>query len=137
MIDAARRAGATLVVVDTAPREAGGAAEAARLADLVLVPCRPTSIDLAAIPATASAIGTEATVLLNACPARGQWTAQASAAVRSARRLGLELAPVTIGARLAHPRAFTAGQTATETEPRSIAAAEIAALYSWLQEVLA
>lgn len=76
-------------------------------------------------------------MLLNACPARGRWTAQAGAAVRAVRGIELELAPVTIGARVAHTRAFTAGRTVTETEPRSIAAAEIAALYSWLtKEVL-
>ena len=81
VLDAAREAGASLAVIDTAPREAGGAVEAARWADLMLVPCRPSAVDLAA--------------------------------------------------RVAHVRAFTAGRTAQETEPRSLAATEIEALYRW------
>ena len=55
VVEAAADAGTSLVVIDTAPREAGGAAEAARLADLVLIPCRPSAVDLAAIPATLAA----------------------------------------------------------------------------------
>ena len=46
----------SLVVIDTAPREAGGAAEAARLADLVMIPCRPSAIDLAAIPGNVTGV---------------------------------------------------------------------------------
>ena len=66
------RGGVPPAVIDTAPREAGGAAEAARLADLVMIPCRPSAIDLAAIPATLAAIGmVDAVAVLNACPPRG------------------------------------------------------------------
>ena len=68
-----------------------------------------------------------------ACPPRGPWTAEAGEAVRE---LGLGLCPVTIGARVGHVRAFTRGRSVQETEPRSIAAAEIAALYSWMMEVM-
>ena len=102
VVDAAVDAGASLVVIDTAPREAGGAAEAARLADLVMIPCRPSAIDLAAIPATLAAIGmADALAVLNASPPRGPWTAQAADAVRA---FGIGLAPVTLGARVAHAK---------------------------------
>ena len=40
VVEAAAAASASLAVIDTAPRE--GAAEAARLADLVMIPCRPS-----------------------------------------------------------------------------------------------
>ena len=84
VVEAAADAGTSLVVIDTAPREAGGAAEAARLADLVLIPCRPSAVDLAAIPATLAAVGsTPAAVVLNAVPARGPWVAEAADAVRA------------------------------------------------------
>ena len=56
VVEAAADAGASLVVIDTAPREAGGAAEAARLADLVMIPCRPSAIDLAAIPGNVTGV---------------------------------------------------------------------------------
>ena len=134
MVEAAADAGTSLVVIDTAPREAGGAAEAARLADLVLIPCRPAAVDLAAIPATLATVGAvDALAVLNACPPRGTWTAQAADAVRG---LGLGLAPVTIGQRVAHAKAFTLGRTAQETEPASPAAREIADLYRWAMEAL-
>ena len=121
---------ADLVVIDGPAREAAGAAEAARLADLVLVPARPAVVDLAALPATlevVAAAGTRAVVVLNACPPRGPWTAQAADAVNE---LGAEVARTRLGARVAHSKAFMVGKAAGETEPRSLAAAELAALYS-------
>ena len=134
VIETAAAAGASLAVVDTAPREAGGAAEAARLADLVLIPCRPSAVDLAAVPATLATVGAvDALAVLNACPSRGRWVAEASDAVRT---FGLALAPVIIGARVAHAKAFTLGRTAQETEPSSLAAVEAAALYRWAMEAL-
>ena len=115
VIEAAADVGASLVVIDTAPREAGGAAEAARLADLVMIPCRPSAIDLAATLATLAAIGmADAVAVLNGCPPRGPWVAEAVEVVRG---FGLGRAPVTLGARIAHARAFTLGRTAQETEP--------------------
>ena len=130
-LEAARSAGASLAVIDMAPREAGGAVEAARCSDLVLVPCRPSAVDLAAIPASLDVsrlAETTAAVVLNAVPPRGDLAAQATEAVQG---FGAVAVPVTLGARVAHVRAFTAGRTAQETEPRSLAATEIKALYQW------
>ncbi len=127
--------GCTLAVVDTAPREAQGAAEAARLAELVLVPCRPSGVDVLAVSPTLQVVApARAVVVLNGCPARGPWTAEAMEALAGT---GADLAPATVGDRVAHRRAFTAGRTALELEPRSLAAAEILALYRWTLEVLA
>ena len=126
-----RNHGVSLVVIDTAPRASAGALAAARLADLVLVPCRPSSPDLAAIGATlevAALAGAEAAVILNAVPPRGSLAAEAAAAVRG---IGARLAPVTIGSRIAHVHAFTLGRTAQEFEPRGTAAAEVQELYRW------
>ena len=131
VLKAAYDAGASLAVIDMAPREAGGAVEAARLSDLVLVPCRPSAVDLAAVPASLD-VGklatTPAAVVLNAVAARGDLAAQAAEAVQGFRAI---LVPVTLGARVAHVRAFTSGRTAQEIEPKSSAAAEIKALYQW------
>ena len=134
VIAAAREAGAGLAVIDTAPREAGGAVAAARSADMVLVTCRPSAVDLATIPASlAAAELTQArvSVVLNGCPPRGSWTAEAADAIRG---FGAALCPVTIGARVAHARAFTVGCTAQEVEPKSRAAQEVTALYRWIME---
>lgn len=134
-VDMALRSGADLVVIDTAPRESAGAAAAARLSDRVLIPCRPSAVDLATIPATLAVIGGPATasaaVVLNACPPRGPWVAEAVEAVKA---VGAALCPKGLGARVAHARAFTAGRTAMETEPRSLAAVETERLYRWTME---
>ena len=52
LLAAARGQGAKLALLDTAPHADGIAADAAALADLVLIPCRPSSFDLAAIGST-------------------------------------------------------------------------------------
>ena len=133
VLDTARNAGATLAVIDMAPREAGGAVEAARQSDLVLVPCRPSAVDLAAIPVSLD-VGrlaeTPTAVVLNAVPSRGDLAAQAVEAIRD---FGAVAVPVTLGARVAHVRAFTVGRTAQETEPQSLAATEVKALYQWIE----
>ena len=127
-----RHAGASLVVADTPPREAGGAAAIARLADLVLIPSRPATLDLASVPPTLAVCeGRNAAVILNACPTRGSWISEATETVRF---LGVALCPVTLGIRVVHARAITAGLTAQEAEPNSLAAAEVANLYQWIME---
>ena len=52
------------------------------------------------------------------------------------RGFGLGRAPVTLGARIAHAKAFTLGRTAQETEPASLAAREIADLYRFAMEAV-
>ncbi|MCY3569293.1 MAG: AAA family ATPase [Chloroflexi bacterium] len=132
-VRAAERDGADLVVVDGPPRGGGGAVEAARLADLVLIPCRPSALDLNALPtALAVAAGTRSAVVLNCCPPFGSWTAEADEAVAV---LGAECCPVTLGQRIAHARSFMSGRTAQELERRSAAAEEIRRLYQWSMEI--
>lgn len=132
VLELAESDGTELVVIDTAPR-AGGAVEAARLSDLVLIPCRPSPADLAAVPAgldVARLADTRAAVVLNAIPPRGKLVAEACEAL-GAMDPEPELCPVTLGTRVAHVRSFTAGQSAQELEPRSRAAAELDAFHIW------
>ena len=131
-LEVARSAGASLALIDCSPREAGGAVEAARRSDLVLVPCRPSAVDLAAIRASLDVsrlAKTPAAVVLNAVPPRGDLTTQAAEAIQGFEAV---VVPATLGARVAHVRAFTTGRTAQETEPRSLAAKEVKELYRWL-----
>jgi chromosome partitioning protein len=51
-IERATGEGYDLVVVDTAPHADHAALQAARAADLVAIPCRPSTFDIAAISAT-------------------------------------------------------------------------------------
>jgi chromosome partitioning protein len=48
--------GANLAVIDSPPHADAMARQAVKLADLVLIPCRPRAFDLAALEATADLI---------------------------------------------------------------------------------
>ena len=74
--------------------------------------------------------GAPAAVVLNAAPPAGALVDQARAALADQ---GAEVAPVTIGQRVAHVHAFAAGLTAAELEPDGKAAQEVAALYDWME----
>ena len=84
-VEAFRQAGADLVVVDTAPHASAGALAAAKLADLVLVPCRPSPPALAAIGASlevAHLANAPLAVVFNGVPVRGSLAAEAAEAVQ-------------------------------------------------------
>lgn len=130
-LNAFRAAGVDLVVIDTAPHASAGALAASKLADLVLVPCRPSAPDLAAISASlevTTLAAAPAVVLLNAVPPRGSLADEAAGAVRG---IGGTVAPLALGSRVAHVHAFTLGRTAQEFEPRGKAAADAQRLYRW------
>ena len=127
----AREHGAALALIDTAPHAEAAALAAARAADLVLVPCRPSVLDLRAVTASqdiAKLAGTAAAAVLCAIAARGTLAAEAQSALEA---YGLPVAPVRIGHRAAFVHAMTAGQGAQEYEPRGKAAREIARLHDW------
>ena len=103
----------------------------ARAADLVLVPCRPSVLDLRAVTASqdiARLAGTPAAAVLCAVPARGPLAGEAQSALEA---YGLPVAPVRIGQRAAFVHAMTTGQGAQEYEQAGKAAREIARLYGW------
>ena len=75
--------------------------------------------------------GARAAVVVNAASPAGALVDQARTALDDQ---GAEVAPVTIGQRVAHVRAFAAGLTAAEFEPDGKAAQEVAALYDWMTE---
>jgi chromosome partitioning protein len=79
----AEEGGIDLTIIDTAPHSNAAAAIAARLADYVLIPCRPARFDLDAIASTvdiAKASNTPAAVVINAAP-RGRLAEEARAAL--------------------------------------------------------
>jgi chromosome partitioning protein len=55
-VEAAERQGATFIVIDTPPHADSAASRAVEAADLVLIPCRPSAFDLAAIKTTVSLV---------------------------------------------------------------------------------
>jgi chromosome partitioning protein len=132
-LKAAAEAGASVVVIDTAPHSESSALAAARIADVVLIPCRPALLDLRAVASSVDIIqlahkaGATA-VVINACPPRGSLAEEAENALKA---YGLPISPVRIGNRTAFVRALVEGLTAQEWEPNGKAAEEIEALYRW------
>lgn len=132
-LDEARNLGAEVAVIDTPPHADAAARESAKLADLVLIPCRPRAFDLHAIQATAdlaASTGTPAFVVFNAAPPRApQLFLEASKLVE---QLGLRVAPVVLADRAAFHHSTASGRTASEVEPSGKAAGEIKALWQWV-----
>jgi chromosome partitioning protein len=132
LLDQARKQGAGLVLIDTAPHADGIAADAASLSDVILIPCRPSSFDLSAIGSTvrlAQAAGKPAYVVINAAPVQGGEVAETRQALSEA---GVNVAPMTIYQRKAISAWIGAGRTALEGEPKGKAAEEIKSLLNWL-----
>jgi len=128
-LKAARAEGYHLIVLDTAPHADPAAVLAVRAADLVLVPCRPSTFDLEAIRTTLDLCDMtkkRALVVLNAAPIRSRVIGEAEAAIR---RDGGEVSPIVIRQRVAFQHGVIDGRTAAEFEPGGIAAQEVAALY--------
>ena len=127
----ARSAGARLMLLDTAPHADAMAVDAARAADFVLIPCRPAIADIEAIPASADIArlaGKPFAVVLNAAVAQGTRDEARS----ELERLGLVVAPVEVGHRVAFGDAMIPGQGVTEYRSGSAAAQEIEKLFDWM-----
>ena len=128
----AHQAGIDLAIVDTPARVEQAAAEAAKIADLVLIPCKPSILDLETLRATVELVQGRSRkaplVILNAVPAQGTRHQQAAEAIIS---MGFEVCPAHVGQRVAFEYAAQAGQTVTEYEPEGRAASEIRQLYEF------
>jgi chromosome partitioning protein len=132
VLSAAREHGAALGIIDTAPHSERDALAAARAADLVIIPCRPSVLDLRAISSTvdlAKLADKPGVIVLNACPPRGTLADEASRAVST---YDLPVVPIRVGQRAAYVHALTAGQTVQEYEPKGKASDEISQLYKWI-----
>jgi chromosome partitioning protein len=131
VLDVAKKGGAEICIIDTAPHSESAALAASRSADLILIPCRPAILDLRAISNTielARIAGKPVAVVLNSVPSRGSIAQEAISAVES---YGVDVVPVQIGQRAAFMHALTTGQTAQEYEPTGKGADEVQQLYIW------
>ena len=125
---------ADLVILDTAPHADGIASDAAAHADAILIPCRPSTLDLDAIGASvrlATAAGKPAYVVANAVPAQGAEAGQMREALEQA---GVQVSPVELHQLKAFASYIQEGRTAQEAEPKSKAAREVRELAQWICE---
>ena len=138
VLDAARAQGVADVVLDSPPRSATAVVEAARVADLVVVPCRPQILDLETIALTQRALALvdpppRVVIVLVAVPPRGQRALQARSALESR---GLRVCPHMLGARAVWGDAGALGLTPVEFDPECRAAGEVRRVVGWLRHVL-
>lgn len=131
-LDAARAGGSVLTIIDTAPNAGPDAVDVAKLADLVVIPVRPSMFDLAAAKRTIDIVkeaGTPALIVLSACPLRAPEIGMAREALGMS---GLPVAETEIGDRRPFARAIQTGKAVCEFDAGSKADQEIRDL---LQEV--
>lgn len=136
-IESARKNGVDFIVIDTPPHADAAAREAIKAADVVLVPSRPRAFDLHALEPIADLVSfakKPAFVVLNSVPAGA--TVLTDEARNSAKEMGLEMCPVTLGDRAAFHRSSAKGETAAEIDPNGKAAMEIEKLWKWLARKL-
>lgn len=138
-LDAARATGADLVIIDTAGRSDDSALNAARVADVVLIPTRPAMIEVEALSAARDIIRTAGNppsfVLLNGIHP------QASKQAEEARQMigtvfSMAVCPVHLSHRSAYAEALTSGRTAQELDPEGKAAGELEKLYLFTTELV-
>ena len=132
-IERAGEDGYTFAVIDTAPHADHSALQAARASDLVVIPCRPATFDIAAISATldlCKLANKKAVVIINSAPIRSRVVQEA---VEAIEEKGGTVCPVIIRQRVAYQHCLIDGRTAGEFEPGGAAANEIAELLATLQ----
>lgn len=137
VIDTARRNGVDLIIIDTPGKSEQAALAAAKVADLILIPCRPQIHDIETLAATKEIVdlsgGKPAFVILNAVPPQGRRHEEATAAIGD---MGLSVCPASFVQRAAFGDAPNAGQSAAEYEPDGKAAQEIEQVYKFASKVL-
>ena len=136
---AAEEMGAEVVIIDTAGRSDDSALNAARHANLVLIPTLTNIVELEALPAAADILRLAgsplAFVVLNGIhPTATRQASEARDLVQ--KTFGLTCAPVYLCHRAAYADAMTTGRTPQELEQDGKAAGELDALFQFSFELV-
>lgn len=130
-LKALREGGIQTVFVDTPPSVGPEVATAIALADIVLVPCKPSPDDLRAVGRTVEAVsmaGKPMIFAINMTKPRTRLTAEAAVALSQHGTL----APQFVADRTDYAAAKADGLTAQELEPHGPAATEMRELWSYV-----
>lgn len=135
LMEAARRSGAQLLIIDTPAAPEQDVAEAVKVADLCLAVARPTYLDLAAAVrgvAIIQRLGRDGVIVLNQCapPRNGVEPPQVVKAFEALRFAGLPVAPVALRGRVAYQTAFAQMLSVLELEGAGAASAEVRGLFA-------
>ena len=130
-----RSYGTAVAIVDTPPALTGAIERVVAVADLVLIPTRPSPHDLRAVAATV-AMATRASkpflFVVNGAAPRANITAEAVAALSEHGRV----APVILYQRTDYAASMIDGRTVVETAPSSRSAQEVAELWKYVHTLL-
>jgi chromosome partitioning protein len=130
--------GCTLAIIDTPGAEGPASAAAMAMADLSIIPSRPSMFDLRASANTRAAlkaVGGAFVFLLNQCPP-AQQTARVRDGVETLEEMGGLLSPLVL-ARVDYQEAARHGLGVTELDPGGAAAEEMHALWLSIRRRLA
>lgn len=126
--------GFTLAIFDTAGADGAAARFVTEVADLCLLPARPTLLDVDATAATFRAVflaKRKAAFVLNQCPPSYR-SSRATESAKGLARLGV-LAEPMLSSRMDFQDAIAAGLGVTEYDHGGRAAREIEALWTWIR----
>lgn len=121
------------VLIDTPGQDSPGTIAAIRVADLCVIPCRPSPADIQAITPTTDAIARlkrPGVVVLTQTPPRSYRIAEAGEALGDL----LKVSPVNVVSRAVYQDALGAGMGVTEFEPEGKAAEEMRELWKWISQ---
>jgi chromosome partitioning protein len=127
----ARKASFDYVMIDTPGQDEPATTAAIRAADFCVIPCRPTPVDMKAVPPTVATVNRllkQAVFVMTQAPPRGERLREAEVGLAM---LGI-VCPVRIVARAAYQDAQGGGFGVLEFDPQGKAAAEITQLWDWM-----
>lgn len=134
-IEQARKSSFKLVVIDTPPQVTGLIRSVVGLADLVLIPARPSPDDLDAVGRTADIVEEAKrpmVFVINGATRNAKITGQAAIALSQS---GTVASPM-IGQSVAFPTSSIDGRTVGEVDPGSTPAKEITELWQYVRKRL-
>lgn len=132
-VAAAAGQGANLIVIDTPPHADSAARAAVEIADLVLIPCRPSAFDLSAIQTTSKLVQLlrkPAFVVFSAGPPNAPRVYQEAGEL--VEGYGTPACPIILPDRAAYRHASAEGRSVMELEPYGKAADEVRNIYKWI-----
>ena len=134
---AAAAGGLDLLIIDSAPHADRPALVACKAADLILIPCRASILDIDAIGQThdlTTIARKPSWVVFNACNTSTEFDLGEARA--GLRERGIPVYPGAVYQRVSYSRGFIPGRTAQEIEPGGRAAAEIDELFRWTADLM-
>lgn len=130
-INAFKQARYTLAILDCPPHVSAGALPLLAVGDLVVIPCQPTALDVAATEDAVTIVKASHKPFVFAIN-RAPYRAPENLETQDTLARQGKVCPVMVAERRAIARALTAGQAVTEFEHEGKAAQEIRTLWQWI-----